>query len=127
MFYELQDDTLYNMTDLIPELTYYIRWAEYIEKLQKRGAAFSKAKVVNSAYPVSYTHLDVYKRQVVVRGAVLCEEDRGNAGGHHYGEDDLFNVIRAQPFLMIGKCFGTVGQQWICLLYTSICAGIYHL
>lgn len=42
--------TITDMTDLIPELTYYIRWAEYIEKLQKRGAAFSKAKVVNSAY-----------------------------------------------------------------------------
>ena len=42
--------TITDMTDLIPELTYYIRWAEYIEKLQKRGAAFSKARVVNSAY-----------------------------------------------------------------------------
>lgn len=40
--------TITDMTDLIPELTYYIRWAEYIEKLQKRGAAFSKAKVDNS-------------------------------------------------------------------------------
>lgn len=42
--------TITDMTDLIPELTYYIRWAEYIEKLQSRGAIFSKARVVNSAY-----------------------------------------------------------------------------
>ena len=42
--------TITDMTDLIPELTYYIRWAEYIEKLQSRGAVFSKARVVNSAY-----------------------------------------------------------------------------
>ena len=31
------------MTDLIPELVYYIRWAEYIEKLQKAGYRFRKA------------------------------------------------------------------------------------
>lgn len=42
--------TITDMTDLIPELTYYIRWAEYIEKLQSKGAVFSKARVVNSAY-----------------------------------------------------------------------------
>lgn len=40
--------TITDMTDLIPELTYYIRWAEYIEKLQKRGTAFSKANVDDS-------------------------------------------------------------------------------
>ncbi len=31
------------MTDLIPELLYYIRWAEYIEGLQKQGYLFSRA------------------------------------------------------------------------------------
>jgi len=31
------------MTDLIPELLYYIRWAEWIEKLEKQGFLFSKA------------------------------------------------------------------------------------
>lgn len=34
--------TITDMTDLIPELMYYIRWAEYIEKLMKKGAAFTK-------------------------------------------------------------------------------------
>ena len=38
--------TITDMTDLIPELMYYIRWAEYIEKLQSRGAVFAKADVV---------------------------------------------------------------------------------
>ena len=32
------------MTDLIPELIYYIRWTEYIEKLQKDGWRFSRAE-----------------------------------------------------------------------------------
>lgn len=34
--------TITNMTDLIPELMYYIRWAEYIEKLKGKGAVFNK-------------------------------------------------------------------------------------
>lgn len=41
--------TITDMTDLVPELMYYIRWAEYIEKLQETGAVFSKAKVVHLA------------------------------------------------------------------------------
>lgn len=40
--------TITDMTDLIPELTYYIRWAEYIEKLQKHGSVFSKAEVMET-------------------------------------------------------------------------------
>lgn len=31
-----------DMTDLIPELVYYVRWAEYIENLQKSGWHFCK-------------------------------------------------------------------------------------
>ncbi len=32
------------MTDLIPELVYYVRWAEYIESLRKEGWRFCKAE-----------------------------------------------------------------------------------
>ncbi|SFG12391.1 MutS domain V [Lachnospiraceae bacterium C7] len=38
--------TITNITDLMPEFTYYIRWAEYIENLQKQGAKFAKATVI---------------------------------------------------------------------------------
>lgn len=37
--------TITDMTDLIPELMYYIRWAEYIEKLREQGAVFHKPVV----------------------------------------------------------------------------------
>ena len=33
------------IADLIPEMTFYIRWAEYIERLQSRGWIFSAPKV----------------------------------------------------------------------------------
>lgn len=39
--------TITDMTDLIPELVYYVRWAEYIEKITKSGARFSKASVIS--------------------------------------------------------------------------------
>lgn len=35
--------TITDITNLIPEFMYYISWAEYIEKMQKRGFAFAKA------------------------------------------------------------------------------------
>ena len=38
--------TITDITDLIPEFLYYIRWAEYIEALIEQGNVFNKAKVV---------------------------------------------------------------------------------
>ncbi len=37
--------TITDMTDLIPELMYYIRWAEYIENLGSKGAVFTKTVI----------------------------------------------------------------------------------
>lgn len=37
--------TITDMTDLIPELMYYIRFAEYIERLQNNGFVFSKPSI----------------------------------------------------------------------------------
>ena len=34
-----------DITDLIPEFTYYVRWAEYIERAKKKGWHFCKAQV----------------------------------------------------------------------------------
>ena len=38
--------TITDMTDLIPEFIYYIRWAEYYEQLQAAGAALCKPRVM---------------------------------------------------------------------------------
>lgn len=38
-----------DISNLIPEFVYYIRWAEYIEKLQKSGVKFCKPEVVVSS------------------------------------------------------------------------------
>ncbi len=35
--------TITDITDLIPEFTYYIRWIEYIEKQQKKGFEFARS------------------------------------------------------------------------------------
>lgn len=37
-----------DISNLIPEFIYYIRWAEYIEKLQKSGVKFCKPEVIGS-------------------------------------------------------------------------------
>ncbi len=41
--------TITDMTDLIPEFMYYIRFAEYIENLMNQGYVFSKAAVCDTA------------------------------------------------------------------------------
>lgn len=35
------------MTDLIPELLYYIKWAEYMEKLKQKGVRLVKPTVAS--------------------------------------------------------------------------------
>lgn len=37
--------TITDITDLIPEFIYYIRWAEYVEKLSAHGLHFCKAEI----------------------------------------------------------------------------------
>ena len=38
--------TITDITDLMPEFIYYIRWVEYIEKLQEKGFKFSKPTII---------------------------------------------------------------------------------
>lgn len=40
--------TISDITDLMPEFIYYIRWVEYIEKQISRGFAFTKSQAVDS-------------------------------------------------------------------------------
>ena len=39
--------TITEITDLIPEFMYYIRWAEYIETMKEAGYVFNRAKAVS--------------------------------------------------------------------------------
>ncbi|MCR4658116.1 MAG: DNA mismatch repair protein [Lachnospiraceae bacterium] len=39
--------TITDITDLIPEFMYYVRWVEYIEKQKKKGGSFSKGRPVD--------------------------------------------------------------------------------
>ncbi len=41
--------TITDITDLMPEFIYYIRWAEYIEKKAARGFGFCKPSVIDSS------------------------------------------------------------------------------
>ena len=70
--------TITDMTDLIPELIYYIKWAEYIQKLQEQGFTFAKPSVYKEGEHAS----DPYRMQA--RGiynlklAVFETEESGN-------------------------------------------------
>ncbi|MDD6380316.1 MAG: DNA mismatch repair protein [Lachnospiraceae bacterium] len=41
--------TITDITDLMPEFIYYIRWAEYIEKLSQKGYSFARPQCSNEA------------------------------------------------------------------------------
>ena len=40
---------IHSITDLIPEFLYYVRWADYIQKLQDQGYTFNKATALKIA------------------------------------------------------------------------------
>ena len=43
--------TITDITDLMPEFIYYIRWAEYIEMLKEKGLAFCKPRALDAGSP----------------------------------------------------------------------------
>ncbi|MBO4899717.1 MAG: DNA mismatch repair protein [Lachnospiraceae bacterium] len=52
--------TITNITDLIPEFMYYIRWAEYVEKVLEAGYVLRKPEVANNGDPVFMEAHGVY-------------------------------------------------------------------
>ena len=63
-----------NITNLIPEFAYYIRGAELIEKLQKRGFTFCKAEAVDGPECFMDAH-GVYNMKLALEGGVASFED----------------------------------------------------
>ncbi len=70
--------TITDMTDLIPELIYYIRWAEYIQKLQEKGFAFAKPSIYNEGENASDPYAMQARGIYNLKLAVFETEESGN-------------------------------------------------
>ena len=83
--------------------------------------------------PVSYTHLDVYKRQGLTLGRLASEVATVLRGKHkptftpHVDTGDYVIIVNAEKVVMTGKKLDSVKYYhhsgWLggCLLYTSRC------
>ena len=70
--------TITDMTDLIPELLYYIKWAEYIQKLQEQGFSFAKASVYKEGENASDPYMMQARGIYNLKLAVFETEESGN-------------------------------------------------
>ena len=70
--------TITDMTDLIPELLYYIKWAEYIQKLQGQGFTFAKASVYKEGENESDPYMMQARGIYNLKLAVFETEESGN-------------------------------------------------
>lgn len=70
--------TITDMTDLIPELLYYIKWAEYIQKLQEQGFSFAKASVYKEGENESDPYMMQARGIYNLKLAVFETEESGN-------------------------------------------------
>ena len=70
--------TITDMTDLIPELIYYIKWAEYIQKLQERGFTFAKPSVHKEEEYASDPYMMQARGIYNLKLAVFETEESGN-------------------------------------------------
>ena len=70
--------TITDMTDLIPELLYYIKWAEYIQKLQEQGFTFAKASVYKEGENESDPYMMQARGIYNLKLAVFETEESGN-------------------------------------------------
>ena len=70
--------TITDMTDLIPELIYYIKWAEYIQKLQEQGFTFAKPSVHKEEEYASDPYMMQARGIYNLKLAVFETEESGN-------------------------------------------------
>ena len=120
--------TITDMTDLIPELTYYIRWAEYIEKLQKRGAVFSKADVMGTEDVSRTDGAEKSRYYMKARGVYnikLVAFDTEES--EHIVTNDLDFDVEHRLYILTGANRGgkTTITQTIGQLYVLAQGGIY--
>ena len=84
--------TITDMTDLIPEMMYYIRWAEYMKKLQDKGFSFAKA-VVSQASDQEADRYEMRARGIYnLKLAVFETEESGNIVTNDLDFDKLHRV-----------------------------------
>lgn len=111
--------SIQNITRLIPEFVYYIRWAEYIEMLTEKGMKFCKAKLSNE---------DTSKRMMCATGiynlklaAVVLENDEEIISNNLIFDDEH------RVYILTGANRGgkTTITQAIGLLFVLAQGGIY--
>ena len=56
----------YSLTKMIPEFIFYIRWADYLEKIKAKGIPLCKAEIVDSTQRETHIH-GVYNFKLAIR------------------------------------------------------------
>ena len=114
--------TITDMTDLIPEMMYYIRWAEYMKKLQDKGFSFAKA-VVSQASDQEADRYEMRARGIYnLKLAVFETEESGNIVTNDLDFDKLHRVYVLTGANRGGK---TTITQAIGQLFVLAQGGIY--
>lgn len=113
--------TITDMTDLIPELMYYIRWAEYIEKLRAGGAVFSKPSV-HTGNEKNFMHYMNAKGVYNIKLAAFKTEESENIVTNDLAFDEKHRV-----YILTGANRGgkTTITQCIGQLFVLAQGGIY--
>ena len=109
--------TITDMTDLIPEMMYYIRWAEYMKKLQDKGFSFAKA-VVSQASDQEADRYEMRARGIYnLKLAVFETEESGNIVTNDLDFDRLHRVYVLTGANRGGKTNDHAGDR------TTVCTG----
>jgi len=108
-----------DMTDLVPEFLFYIRFAEYMEGLMEKGVTFSKAKVFEASEGQQYMEA---KGIFNIKLAALPATDRGEIVTNDLSFDEEHRI-----YILTGANRGgkTTITQAIGQLYVLAQAGLY--
>ncbi|MDO4284726.1 MAG: DNA mismatch repair protein [Eubacteriales bacterium] len=110
--------TITDITDLIPEFIYYIRWAEYIEGLRARGFVFCQASIAPEA-----------EEERIMRAQGLYNLKLASAleNGGQIVPNDLFFDEEHRVYLLTGANRGgkTTITQAVGLLFVLAQGGIF--
>lgn len=111
--------TITDISELIPEFVYYIRWAEYIEKLMANGKMFCRAAIIDQSEPnITMKAIGIYNLKLA--NVTLSEGDEIVTNNLNFDKDHTLYILTGAN--RGGK---TTITQAIGILYVLAQGGIY--
>ena len=113
--------SIHDIVELIPEFTYYVRWAKFIERLQRNGFQFCTAQILDPSYALAQGGISVpgdefsFVPADCIYTHYPADEDKtldlGRLGEECRRFKEIFNDCTESSLLLMNETFSTTSFE----------------